>query len=206
MRSLLLKRAVDLTGAVTLAVLAGPVMLGIAVAILLRLGRPVLFTQQRAGRRGRPFRLYKFRTMREAIGPDGNPLPDAQRTTRLGRWLRRKSLDELPQLLNVLGGSMSLVGPRPLPVRYVQRYTPEQARRLLVKPGLTGWGQVNGRNSPSWEEKHALDAWYADHWNLWLDLRICGMTFLKVFRSDGIDHAEDVTMPEFTGSPNRRGA
>ncbi len=196
-----IKRAIDLVAAVVMLVLATPVMLVLAGVICARMGRPVLFRQRRAGRRGRPFRLYKFRTMREAFGADGKPLPDAQRLTGLGRWLRRTSLDELPQLTNVLAGEMSLVGPRPLLMQYLDRYTPEQARRLNVKPGITGWSQINGRNAISWEEKLALDTWYADHRSTWLDVHILLRTCLKVVRCQGINHAGGATMPEFMGSP-----
>jgi len=172
----------------------------VAAAVYFSMGRPVLFRQRRAGRRGQPFTLLKFRTMREVIGPDGRPLPDGQRLTPLGRWLRRLSLDELPQLLNVLRGDMSLVGPRPLLVEYLDRYTPEQARRHEVRPGITGWAQVNGRNALAWEEKFVLDVWYVDHRTLWLDLRILLRTAGKVFFPAGIGHGGEATTPEFLGS------
>jgi len=195
------RRAIDTVGAAAMLVLAAPVMLLLAGLIRLTMGRPVLFRQLRAGRDGRPFTLYKFRSMREATGNDGRPLADAVRLTRLGRLLRRTSLDELPQLLNVLRGEMSIFGPRPLLMKYLDRYTPQQARRLRVKPGLTGWSQVNGRNAMSWEEKLALDSWYADHQSLRLDVQILLRTFGKVLRGEGINHPHDATMPEFTGSP-----
>jgi len=200
MQSRLLKRVFDLLGAALILVLAAPVMLLVAVLVYLAMGRPVLFRQVRAGYLGEPFTLIKFRTMREAVGRDGRPLGDAQRLTRLGRLLRRTSLDELPEILNVLRGELSLVGPRPLLTRYLDRYTPEQARRHEVKPGLTGWAQVNGRNRLSWEQKFALDVWYVDHGNLWLDVRILCRTIRQVLRRDGVSHAGDATMPEFTGS------
>ena len=195
------RRAIDIAGAAVMLVIAAPVMLLLAGLIRLTMGRPVLFRQLRAGRDGRPFTLYKFRSMREAAGNDGRPLTDAARLTRLGRLLRRTSLDELPQLLNVLRGEMSIFGPRPLLMKYLERYTPRQARRLKVKPGLTGWSQVNGRNAMSWEEKLALDSWYADHRSLRLDAQILLRTFGKVLRGEGINHPDDATMPEFTGSP-----
>ena len=198
---MLIKRIIDLVAAAAMVVLAAPAMLVIAGVICARMGRPVLFRQRRAGQRGRPFMLYKFRTMRDAFGADGEPLPDAQRLTSLGRWLRRTSLDELPQLINVLAGEMSLVGPRPLLMQYLDRYTPEQARRLNVKPGITGWSQINGRNTISWEEKLTLDTWYVDHRSTWLDVHILLRTFLKVVWCEGINHPGDATMPEFMGSP-----
>jgi sugar transferase EpsL len=200
MRSLFLKRVVDLAGASAMLVVAGPVMPVLAVLVYFGMGRPVFFRQVRAGYKGKPFTLIKFRTMREAMGPDGRPLPDDRRLTRLGRWLRRTSLDELPQLLNVLRGEMSLFGPRPLPVRYLDRYTPRQARRHDVKPGLTGWAQVNGRNALCWEEKFELDVWYVDHGNLRLDARIMLRTLWKAIGREGVSHAGEATMPEFTGS------
>ena len=150
------------------------------------MGGPVLFRQFRSGYRAKPFTLYKFRTMREAYGLDGAPRPDADRLTWLGRLLRRTSLDELPQLWNVLRGDLSLVGPRPLLMQYLPLYTPEQARRHDVKPGITGWAQVNGRNAIDWEEKFRLDAWYVDNWSLWLDAKILAMTLVKVLRREGI--------------------
>jgi len=200
MRSLFLKRTIDLVVAAALLVVATPVMLCVALLVYLNMGWPVLFLQVRSGRHARPFTLLKFRTMRDVFGPNGKPLPDAARLTRLGRLLRRTSLDELPQLLNVLVGGMSLVGPRPLLMEYLSRYTSEQARRHNVKPGLTGWAQVHGRNNLGWEEKFALDVWYADHWNLGLDALILWRTFWKVLRCEGISHTGDATMPAFMGS------
>lgn len=200
MRSPIIKRIVDLLGAALLLVAATPVMLIVAVLIYYRMGRPVLFRQVRAGYKGRPFTLVKFRTMREARGLDGRPLPDAKRLTPLGRMLRSTSLDELPQILNVLRGDMSLLGPRPLLIEYLDRYTPQQARRHDVKPGLTGWAQINGRNSLSWEEKFELDVWYVDHWGLWVDAWILLCTIWRVLRREGVSHAGAATMPEFTGA------
>ena len=177
-----------------------PLMAGVAMALRLEGKGPVLFVQERPGLHGKPFRLFKFRTMLEAAGADGQPLPDAERLTALGRFLRRTSLDELPQLWNVLRGELSLVGPRPLLVEYLERYSPEQARRHLVKPGITGWAQVNGRNALSWEEKFALDGWYVDHWSLGLDLRILLRTLVAVFSGSGVQASGHATMPLFEGT------
>jgi lipopolysaccharide/colanic/teichoic acid biosynthesis glycosyltransferase len=194
------KRIADRTVAAVGLALAAPVLLGAGLGIRATLGSPVLFRQERPGLGGRPFRVVKFRTMREAAGPDGAPLPDEARLTPLGRALRATSIDELPQLWNVLRGDLSLVGPRPLLMRYLPRYTPEQARRHDVLPGITGWAQVNGRNAISWEEKFALDLWYVDHWTLGLDLRILIMTVARVFQRSGISRDGHATMPEFMGS------
>jgi lipopolysaccharide/colanic/teichoic acid biosynthesis glycosyltransferase len=169
--------------------------------IRLTMGSPVLFRQVRPGRYCRLFTLFKFRTMRNTTAPEGAPLPDTERLTPLGTFLRRTSLDELPQLWNVLRGDLSLVGPRPLLPEYLDRYTTIQARRHEVRPGITGWAQVNGRNALSWEDKFALDVWYVDNWNLWLDLRILWLTLIKVLRREGIQAADHATMPEFKGSP-----
>lgn len=182
-----------------------PALLLLALLVRRRLGRPVLFLQQRPGRHGCPFTLVKFRTMTDAVGPDGRPLPDAERLTTFGRWLRATSLDELPELWNVLRGDMSLVGPRPLLPEYLPLYTAEQARRHEVRPGVTGWAQVNGRNAISWEEKFALDTWYVDHHSVWLDLRILGRTIGQVIRRHGIGHSQHATMPVFRGSARRDG-
>jgi len=169
------------------------VSLAVTAAVALTMGLPVVFRQERAGLRGRPFMLMKFRTMRNGEGTD------AERITRLGRLLRATSLDELPQLWHVLSGKMSLVGPRPLPTRYLPRYSAEQARRHEVRPGITGWAQVNGRNAISWERKFELDVWYVDHRTLALDVKILWMTIAKVFCRSGIDSSPSETMPEFTG-------
>ena len=200
---LFLKRTIDVTIAALLSAVVLPVMVVLGVIIYLRMGRPILFRQMRPGFRGKPFMLVKFRTMRDASTADGRPLPDAERLTRLGRFLRRTSLDELPQLFNVLAGTMSLVGPRPLLMRYLPRYSAEQARRHDVKPGLTGWAQINGRNALSWDEKFARDVWYVDHQSLGLDLRILAGTLWKVLRPQGISHAGEATMPEFWGRSDR---
>jgi lipopolysaccharide/colanic/teichoic acid biosynthesis glycosyltransferase len=196
----LVKRVSDRAFAAGALVVAAPVLAVVAVAVCVTLGTPVLFVQLRPGRNGRPLRIFKFRTMRDAVGEDGQPLPDAERLTKVGRFLRSTSLDELPQLWNVVLGEMSLVGPRPLLLQYLPRYTPEQARRHDVLPGITGWAQVNGRNAISWEEKFALDVWYVDHWTLALDLKILAMTVARVFQRSGISRGRDATMPEFMGT------
>lgn len=181
-------------------VILSPVMILVALLVWVNMGRPVLFRQLRPGLHGRLFVLYKFRTMKDLRDERGNLLPDEQRLTRLGRFLRSTSLDELPELFNVLKGDMSLVGPRPLLPQYLDRYTPEQARRHEVKPGLTGWAQVNGRNAITWEEKFALDVWYVDNWSLWLDLKILVLTLIKVLKREGISAEGEATMPEFMGT------
>jgi lipopolysaccharide/colanic/teichoic acid biosynthesis glycosyltransferase/glycosyltransferase involved in cell wall biosynthesis len=181
--------------------LSAPVWVGVAVAIRLSMGSPVFFRQVRPGLKGRGFTLLKFRTMREARDTAGRLLPDAARLTGVGRLIRSLSLDELPQLWNVLRGEMSLVGPRPLLMEYLERYTPEQSRRHEVLPGITGWAQVNGRNSLGWEAKFRLDLWYVDHWSLGLDRKILWLTLLKVIRQEGISQSGHATMPEFFGSP-----
>jgi sugar transferase EpsL len=196
-----LKRLLDVVCAVVGLVLAAPVLLAVACMIWLTMGWPVLFRQVRPGRHCRLFTLFKFRTMRDATAPAGTPLPDTERLTPLGSFLRRTSLDELPQLWNVLRGDLSLVGPRPLLPEYLDRYTTVQARRHEVRPGITGWAQVNGRNALSWEDKFALDVWYVDNWNLWLDLKILWMTLIKVLKREGIQATDHATMPEFKGSP-----
>jgi lipopolysaccharide/colanic/teichoic acid biosynthesis glycosyltransferase len=197
---LFVKRSIDVAAASAGLVAAAPLLAGTAVAIRATMGAPVFFAQRRPGRGGRVFTIYKFRTMRSAVGPDGRPLPDAERLTRIGRFVRSASLDELPQLWNVLRGDMSLVGPRPLLVQYLERYDAEQARRHDVLPGITGWAQINGRNALTWERKFALDVWYVDHWSLALDAQILARTALRVLRRDGIASPGDATMPEFLGS------
>jgi len=174
-------------------------MLVVAVVVYVSMGPPVLFRQERAGLNGRPFTLYKFRTMLDLRDEHGNLLPDEKRLTPVGRFLRNWSLDELPQFWNVLKGDMSLVGPRPLPTRYLPRYNEFQMRRHEVKPGITGWTQVKGRNSLSWEEKFKLDVWYVDHWSILLDLYIIALTIWKVLKHEGISAEGHVTMPEFKG-------
>ncbi|MDW8038420.1 MAG: sugar transferase [Thermoguttaceae bacterium] len=196
-----LKRLMDLVGAAVLLVLLAPLMGVIAVVIWVTMGRPILFRQQRPGLYGRPFLIYKFRTMTMEQDKEGNLLPDSERLTRFGRWLRSTSLDELPELWNVLKGQMSLVGPRPLLMEYLDYYTPEQARRHEVKPGITGWAQIHGRNALSWEEKFQLDLWYVDNWSLWLDVKILLATVWKVFKQEGISAQGHVTMPKFRPIP-----
>jgi lipopolysaccharide/colanic/teichoic acid biosynthesis glycosyltransferase len=194
-----MKRGFDLLVVVLAVPLWLPVLLFVALLVRLKLGSPVLFRQKRPGRRGRIFEMLKFRTMTNARDAEGNLLPDAERLAPFGRWLRSTSLDELPELLNVVRGEMSLVGPRPLLVQYLDRYTPEQARRHDVPPGITGWAQVNGRNAISWDEKFKLDVWYVEHRSIALDLRILFLTLKKVMIRDGISAQGDATMPEFRG-------
>lgn len=196
----MLKRLLDITGALLGLLLLSPVFLGITLAVRRRMGPPALFSQLRAGLGGRPFRLYKFRSMTDARDGDGSLLPDADRLTPLGVFLRRTSLDELPQLWNVLRGAMSLVGPRPLLLEYVPLYDERQRKRLSVRPGITGWAQINGRNALTWEEKFELDVWYVEHRSLWLDLEILAATAWKVLRREGISAPGAATMPPFRGS------
>lgn len=195
-----MKRLVDVT-LVTLVLLLFSIPLAV-LALLVRicLGSPVFFRQTRPGLHGKPFRMLKFRTMTDARDKQGNLLPDAERLTPFGRWLRATSLDELPELWNVLQGDMSLVGPRPLLMEYLPLYTPKQFCRHEVRPGITGWAQVNGRNALSWKEKFELDVWYVDNCSLWLDLKILFLTVKKVLARDGISAAGEATMPKFTGS------
>lgn len=194
------KRIADAGGAGIGLVILSPAILVLAILVRLRLGSPVLFRQLRPGLHGEPFELMKFRTMTDARDERGVLLPDVDRLTKFGSWLRSSSLDELPELVNVLRGDMSLVGPRPLLMDYLELYTARQARRHEVRPGLTGWAQVNGRNAMSWEDKFELDVWYVEHRSLWLDLRIIVRTFAQVFTRDGIAADGHVTAPRFTGS------
>lgn len=196
----IVKTAADqcIAGAVLLMV--SPIMLWIAIAIHLKMGGSAIFVQPRPGKNGKVFNFYKFRTMTNAYDSEGQLLPDDKRLTELGAFLRRTSLDELPQLLNIIKGDMSFVGPRPLAVQYLERYTPEQARRHEVLPGITGLAQVNGRNAISWERKFSLDVWYIDHWNLWLDLKILFQTVWKVFLQDGISQEGYTGAQEFLGT------
>ena len=195
-----LKRALDFVVSASAIVLFLPLLIVLYLAVLGALGRPVFFVQERPGRGRKLFLLIKFRTMRDAAGANGKPLVDAERLTLLGRWMRKLSLDELPELFNVLKGDMSLVGPRPLLPQYIDRYTPEQARRHEVKPGITGWAQVNGRNTITWEEKFDLDVWYVNNQSLVLDLKILAMTVWKVLAREGISADGQATMPEFMGT------
>lgn len=194
------KRVLDLLISITALLVFAPVMLVVAILVRQKLGTPVIFRQERPGHHGKSFMMYKFRTMTNATDASGNLLPDAQRITPFGRFLRRSSLDELPELFNVIKGEMSVVGPRPLLMKYLDRYTPEQFRRHDEKPGITGWAQINGRNAISWEEKFAYDVWYVDHCSLWLDIKIIFLTALKVFKKEGISAAGYVSAPEFKGT------
>ena len=195
-----LKRLLDLVGASLALVVLSPLLAVVALLVRTRMGSPVLFRQSRPGREGRPFVMTKFRTMTDRRGPDGDLLPDAERLTALGRWLRRTSVDELPELFNVVRGDMSLVGPRPLLMEYLPLYTAEQARRHEVRPGITGWAQVNGRNAVSWDEKFALDVWYVDHRSTRLDLEILAKTVSQVFSGHGVSAPGHATMEPFRGS------
>ena len=194
------KRLFDLALAGPGLILVSPLLLMIAALTWLLHGRPILFRQVRPGYRAAPFTLYKFRTMTEGRAPEGNSRSDAERLTRFGRFLRSFSLDELPELFNVLRGEMSLVGPRPLLTQYLARYTPEQARRHAVLPGITGWTQINGRNAIGWEQKFRFDVWYVDHWSLGLDVKILVITIWKVLRREGISQPGQATAEEFRGS------
>lgn len=201
------KRVLDFVVAAGLLIAISPLLVGVWLLVRWRMGSPAIFCQPRPGRYGRPFSLYKFRSMTDARGPDGSFLPDPQRLTSLGRFLRRTSLDELPQLWNVLRGDLSLVGPRPLLMEYLDRYTPEQAHRMDVKPGITGWAQIHGRNAISWEEKFELDLWYIRHWSIWLDCCILVATLARVVWREGIDTPLETPMPTFLGSvPTRKDA
>jgi sugar transferase EpsL len=199
---LAVKSLVDRACAALLLALLAPVLGAIALLVWITMGRPVLLQQVRPGGHGRPFRLIKFRTMADRRKPAGDMLPDEMRLSRVGRFLRSTSLDEFPELWNVLRGEMSLVGPRALLMEYLDRYTPEQARRHDVVPGITGWAQVNGRNALSWPEKLSLDLWYVDHWSLRLDLKILFRTIWTVIKREGISQPGHSTMPEFLGSEN----
>jgi sugar transferase EpsL len=197
------KRMMDLILAGIGLVVLSPVLLFLALVVRLEHGSPVLFSQVRPGHFGKPFKIYKFRTMTDGRDSQGELLPDAERLTRLGRFLRNSSLDELPELFNVLRGEMSWVGPRPLLMQYLTRYTPEQARRHAVLPGITGWAQVNGRNALTWEDKFRLDVWYVENWSIWLDIKILGMTIGKVLKREGISQPGHATAEEFMGSENQ---
>jgi sugar transferase EpsL len=193
------KRLFDLLAVLLGGIVLSPLLLVVALLVLIFHGRPVFFRQQRPGYRGKPFWIYKFRTMTDRSGPDGSLLPDAERLTPLGRFLRAASLDDLPQVWNILRGEMSLVGPRPLLMQYLERYSPEQMRRHDALPGITGWAQVNGRNALSWEDKFRLDVWYVDHWSFGLDIKILFLTAWKVIRREGISQPGHATMEEFMG-------
>jgi lipopolysaccharide/colanic/teichoic acid biosynthesis glycosyltransferase len=197
------KRIADVLGSALGLLILSPVLLAAMAAVRIYMGGPVLFRQSRAGRHGRVFTFYKLRTMSDDRDRRGVLLPDEKRLTALGRWLRSTSLDELPQLWNVLNGDMSLVGPRPLLAAYLPRYNAFQRRRHEVRPGITGWTQVHGRNALSWERKFELDVWYVDRWSLWLDAKILALTARRIFQRDGISQPGHATMPEFLGSSER---
>lgn len=200
---LFLKRSLDFLGAGMGVVLLSPLLACISLLVYYKLGSPIFFQQKRPGLGGEPFFIYKFRTMTEKTDKNGNLLPDEERLTSFGKFLRKYSLDELPELLNVLKGDMSLVGPRPLKMKYLDRYSDFQARRHEVLPGITGWSQVSGRNLLDWEERLQKDVWYVDNRTIWLDLKIIFLTFLKVFKKEGISAEQHATMPEFQGDDSR---
>lgn len=193
------KRILDFSLALLGLILLSPLLLMLVLLTWIAHGRPIFFRQLRPGYLGKPFYIYKIRTMREAYDQDGNMLPDSMRITPLGRFLRTTSLDELPELFQVLRGDMSWVGPRPLLMQYLDRYTPEQARRHLVLPGITGWAQINGRNALTWEDKFRLDVWYVDNWSFWLDIKIIFITVVKVLQREGINQPGHATAEEFQG-------
>jgi lipopolysaccharide/colanic/teichoic acid biosynthesis glycosyltransferase len=204
MLSRLIKSLGDrLLAAITLTLLS-PFVAILAIAIYFKMGSPVIFAQERVGKNNRIFTFYKFRTMTDQRDSDGKLLPDKERLTPLGEFLRQTSLDELPQLWNVLRGDMSFIGPRPLVTDYLARYTPEQARRHEVIPGISGWAQINGRNSITWEKKFQLDVWYIDHWSLWLDLKILLQTVIKIVSREGVDEDQNTTSSEFMGTVNKQ--
>ncbi len=196
-----MKRLFDLVLSLVLLLSLSPLIAFVALLVRLWLGSPILFRQVRPGLHGRPFEIYKFRTMTDQLDTAGEPLPDADRLTPFGRLLRRSSLDELPQLFNVLKGDLSFVGPRPLLMEYLPLYSAEQARRHEVRPGITGWAQVNGRNALSWEERFRLDVWYVDHRSFWLDMKILWLTLLRVVRPEGVNQPGHATMDKFRGTP-----
>jgi sugar transferase EpsL len=191
------KRLFDFLIVISSVITLSPVLVLIGFFVRAKIGPPILFRQERPGLHGKPFVIYKFRTMTDERDKDGNLLPDGDRLTRLGRFLRKLSIDELPELFNVIKGDMSIVGPRPLLMQYLDRYTPEQARRHEVKPGITGWAQVNGRNAISWEDKFKLDVWYVDNWSVWLNVRIIALTVWKILKREGISQKGEATASEF---------
>jgi lipopolysaccharide/colanic/teichoic acid biosynthesis glycosyltransferase len=199
------KRAIDLALTLPGLIIISPVLLIIAIGLLITQGPPIIFTQQRPGLKGKPFQNLKFRTMNSKRDDDGNLLPDGERLTPFGKFLRAFSLDELPEVINVIRGEMSLVGPRPLLMQYLERYTPEQARRHDVLPGMTGWTQINGRNTLTWEDKFLYDVWYVDHWSLTLDVKILLITFWKVIKREGISQPGHATAEEFMGNTAQSG-
>ncbi len=193
------KRLFDLTFALIALVIFSPIMLVTAILVRIFIGTPILFKQQRPGYKGQPFFIYKFRSMTNRLTRDGSPLPDAERLTRFGRLLRSLSLDELPELFNILRGEMSFVGPRPLLMEYLPLYSPEQARRHDVVPGLTGWAQINGRNAADWAARFRMDTWYVDHWSFWLDIKIIFLTVWKVLSREGVNQEGQATVDYFKG-------
>lgn len=197
------KRLIDIIVSAGALVIALPILAIIALATKMKMGSPVIFRQTRPGLSGMPFIMYKFRSMRDEYDRNGNLLSESERVTPFGIFLRTYSLDELPELINVLKGEMSLVGPRPLLMEYMDRYTPKQARRHEVKPGITGWAQVHGRNAVTWEEKFELDIWYVENWSVWLDIKILWRTLATVFNRDQVDTEGFIGMPEFMGSNNK---
>lgn len=194
-----LKRAIDLTVAIAALVALSPVLICICALVRIFIGAPVFFRQERSGLGGRPFRIFKFRTMTDGLDANGHTQPDSDRLTRLGAVLRTSSLDEIPELINIVKGEMSLVGPRPLLCKYLDLYNPAQARRHLLRPGITGWAQIHGRNTLSWEQRFELDVWYVDNRSIWLDIKILGITAWKVFRREGINQVGHATTAEFLG-------
>lgn len=195
-----MKRLLDIVSSALGLLILSPVLILVSLLIRLKLGSPVFFTHERPGLHGEPFNMIKFRTMIDAFDGEGKPLPDAERLTALGKFLRKFSLDELPELWNVLNGDMSLVGPRPLLMEYLPLYSVEQAKRHNAKPGITGWAQVNGRNAIGWDEKFKLDVWYVEHQSFWLDIKILFMTVYKVLKREGISQDGHVSMEKFSGS------
>ena len=204
MRYMRLKQIIDYGAALIGLLLLSPVLIGIAVIIRIIMGKPVLFRQTRPGRDGKPFTMLKFRSMKDIRDDNGALLPDSERLTKFGDFLRSTSLDELPELINVIKGDMSLVGPRPLLMEYLDRYSSEQVRRHEVRPGITGWAQVNGRNTLSWTKRFEHDVWYVDNWSMWLDIKIIWLTIVKVLAREGISAQDHVTMPPFTGMQNAK--
>ena|SRR5690625_1474671 len=200
-----MKRLFDFFVALFALIILSPVFLVLSALVLINLGRPIFFTQERPGRQGRPFKMVKFRTMLDSKQPDGTILPDKVRLTNFGTWLRSTSLDELPELWNVLKGEMSLVGPRPLLMEYLPLYSTEQYRRHEVRPGITGWAQINGRNALHWEERFKLDVWYVDNQSFWLDLKILLLTLKKVLKREGITAEGHATIAKFTGNKDNYG-
>jgi sugar transferase EpsL len=200
----MLKRSFDILIVIPLIIVLSPVTLVIVLTVRVAMGLPVMFRQTRPGLHGRPFKFLKFRTMTEARDATGELLSDSQRLTRFGAWLRRSSLDELPQLINILRGDMSLVGPRPLLMKYLPLYSSEQARRHQVRPGITGWAQVHGRNAIEWEDRLSMDVWYVENYSFWLDCQILWRTIATVFRFRGTSYAGHVSMPEFKGDQDSR--